>query len=72
MCMHTKSSLLRLSLHRPHPPTKQKQAAGQVPPLAMPVTNPMELIQLQQQQAKQEAEEAGLDFNAMVRVWVGV
>lgn len=33
----------------------------------MQASNPMEAILLQQQQAKQEAEAAGLDFNSMVR-----
>ena len=33
----------------------------------MAATNPMELIVMQQQQAKQEAEEAGIDFGTMVR-----
>lgn len=37
----------------------------------MTATNPMEAVLLQQQQAKQEAEEAGLDFNSMVRRLVG-
>lgn len=38
-----------------------------MPPLSMTATNPMELVQQLQQQVMQEAEEAGLDFAAMVR-----
>lgn len=45
----------------------QQQAARDVPPLEMQATNPMEVVLLQQQQAKQEAEAAGLDFDSMVR-----
>lgn len=45
----------------------QQQVGRDVPPLELQATNPMEAVLLKQQQAKQEAEAAGLDFDSMVR-----